>query len=795
MTDSPSLELGRLRSGSSADPAHAPVHLPVRALLRHMMALGSSGSGKTVLAKVVVEEIVRAGIPALCLDPQGDLCSLALAAADPDALVERGVDPALAREFAERCDVVIFTPASDKGVALGADPLAAVVAGVEDLADLDDELWTRAAGTIAALLGYATDDDDGEGFVAVLDTILRDLAASGRAPTSLRALTEHLAGLDDAGLQPYAKFWELKPLRQAIRKLARLEVGPRRKLFDGGVPLDIDILLGRTDIPGAATPPGKIRVAIIHLNSLHQQEDKEFLVAAVAERLYAWMLRNPKPDPQVLFYLDEVAPFIPPVRKPQCKDSLQLLFKQARKYGVCCLMATQNPGDVDYRAMAQFGTWALGRLMTRQDLKKIEPTVKSLAPALSDAIMAELPKLEPGQFVILSPDHFAAPVALQTRWLYTDHQTLDEGRIAELADARWRERFAAAVAGRGAAKQAAGRESAVPVLAAKPEPSEPGFASSPSKPASASELASSSKPASKPAASSKPTLEFTGSAAEPKPVEPTPKRPSKAEAAASEREQQLEILRAHGPVDAKRYAELLGCSESKARKDLRALVDANLAGEFKQGRASAYWLLDTGARPDLGMPNEVLVGTPALSQDQAALMGKGHLRSTMLGLGGPAETLVNTSLVHKLLWRIDFEERIASGLFGRLVGPGYEDRLGSVYLHPRTLAVLTWDRSRGLRFGDRPAEHASDVHDLDGVVRFARMAPAGLRFDDAEWSARRELAEVEAAFRQRWPARIVATYPCFLAVWKLMIRRHEPAGMRVVVLDAIAGHSVDWPGG
>ena len=138
------LVLGRSRTSDET------LALPARALLRHMMALGSSGSGKTVLSKVVVEEIVRAGVPALCLDPQGDLCSLALVAEDPDALAARGVDPALAREFAERCEVVIFTPASKKGVALGADPLAAALAGKDvQQAPIDEEQWTRAAGTIA----------------------------------------------------------------------------------------------------------------------------------------------------------------------------------------------------------------------------------------------------------------------------------------------------------------------------------------------------------------------------------------------------------------------------------------------------------------------------------------------------------------------------------------------------------------------------------------------------------------------------------------------------------------------
>lgn len=786
--DEPMLELGNERT-----PAATPVRLPTRALLRHVMALGSSGSGKTVLAKVVVEEVIRAGVPALCLDPQGDLCSLALAANDPDALVERGLDPELARSFAERCDVVIFTPASDKGVALGADPLAATLAGAPkpeqghiDPQAIDEELWTRAAGTIASLLGYGTDDDDGQGFVAVLDTILRELAERGQAPRSLRALTEHLASLDDAALAPYAKFWELKPLRQAIRKLARLEVGPRRKLFTGGLPLDIDVLLGRSTVPGLATPAGKIRVAIIHLNSLHQQEDKEFLVAAIAERLYAWMLAHPKPELQMLFYLDEVAPYIPPVRKPQCKDSLQLLFKQARKYGVGCLMATQNPGDVDYRAMAQFGTWALGRLTTRQDLKKVEPTVKSLAPAACDAVMAELPKLQPGQFVLLSPDHFARPTGLQTRWLYTQHETLDEASINALAEDRWRDRFASALVREGPAAKPAASAKPKPAASAEPAASTPkeSAASAPKKPAASTPK----KPAAPPP--EKAPSQPTSAARAKRSADPKAAAPSQA----AQLEAQLAALREHGPLEVKRFSELLNCSETTARKTLRSLVEAGRVGEFKRGRSVHYWLLDTGTRPDLAMPDAVQVALPGLNQEQATLLGQGLLRSSLLGLGGPAETLVNTSLIHKLLWRIDFEERITAGLLGRLIGPAFEDRIGSVYLHPQTLATLTWDRSRGIRFGERPAEHASDVHDLDGVVRFTAMAPAGLRFDEAEWSSRRPEADVRDAFSSRWPARIVALSSCFLSIWKLSIQRHEPAGIRVVLLDAIAGHAIDWPG-
>jgi hypothetical protein len=116
-----------------------------------------------------------------------------------------------------------------------------------------------------------------------------------------------------------------------------------------------------------------------------------------------------------------------------------------------------------------------------------------------------------------------------------------------------------------------------------------------------------------------------------------------------------------------------------------------------------------------------------------------------------------------------------------------------VYLHPRTLLTLTWEPQRGLRFVDKPHAHASEIHDLDGALRFSPQAPAGLVFDEADWRERASEAAVLDAFQTRWAARVTALQPVFVPVWKAMIRRHQPEGMRIVMLDAIVGHLVDWP--
>ena len=123
---------------------------------------------------------------------------------------------------------------------------------------------------------------------------------------------------------------------------------------------------------------------------------------------------------------------------------------------------------------------------------------------------------------------------------------------------------------------------------------------------------------------------------------------------------------------------------------------------------------------------------------------------------------------------------------------GHEDRIGSVYLHPRTLLLLVYDRQRGLRFVDVQERHASEVHDIDGIVRFTRLAPAGLRLDESEWRERKNEAAVVAAFKTRFAARVASVVPVFVPLWKAMIRRTQPEGMRVILLDAIAGHLVDW---
>ena len=201
-------------------------------------------------------------MPALCIDPQGDLCSLALNATDPEVLAERGVDPALAEAFAAQADVVVFTPASTAGIGLSADPVNLVTEGMGPTERT--HAISRTASILTGLLGYDPESDDGTGLTAVLDHCLQDLVEQGRASEGLAALTDYLHDVPAAQQKVLSRYLDLRKIKTARQRLARLDVGARRMLFHQGAPIDIDLLLGR----GAHAVEGKTRVSIIYLLSL-----------------------------------------------------------------------------------------------------------------------------------------------------------------------------------------------------------------------------------------------------------------------------------------------------------------------------------------------------------------------------------------------------------------------------------------------------------------------------------------------------------------------------------------------
>ncbi|MCA8914296.1 MAG: ATP-binding protein [Planctomycetes bacterium] len=755
---------------AEGEPAPS-LHLKPDTLLRHMMALGSSGSGKTVLCKVLTEEMVRNGLPAICIDPQGDLCSLAMNADNPEFLREKGIDPEMAAQFAATVDPVIFTPASRKGIALSADPMAIDV----DALKPRDRVYaiTSIATMVVSLLGYDLDSDDGAGLVAVFDRALTRLQKTNAFPRNLDQFTGWLLNLDDATKEEFGRYLDVKKIEHACQKLARLDVGARRLLFHEGLALDIELLLGLGD--RSAAEDGKTRLSVIYLNTLNSQEDKEFFVAALVERLYTWMLRNPSKEPQAMFYIDEVAPFIPPVRKPACKPALSLLFKQARKYGVCCLMATQNPADVDYKAMAQFGTWAIGRLTTRQDMKKVEPTVKALDPVNVDAIMEELPAQKPGQFVLISPDNFEHTHRLQCRWLYTKHETLDDERIEHLMDLPY--------------EPLEPDPDAVPItIRERFEELEHDLV--------VRELEETEVP--EPADDDDEPLPEEEDEELEEELPPDTPRSGPSSTATLQTDPEIEecdrVLAKAASMSTKEFAARAGLGESAARGRLARLYAAKRAKRFKQGRENRYYSLSTGLRPDLGLDRRVSVIVSRVTSNDAERAAREVRRtSSLFGLIGDDEELDHAELDHRLVIQLGFTEKVTRMFLKRIFGGRrHDEMLDSVYLHPENLKIVIFDPEGGIRLEERPEEYASRIVDFDGAVTFEEMRPGEVRLHEPEIKKRKSDEVIKESFKRRFRATPKRIQPVFLPVWNLHLKSSTRPSTRVVVIDALVGKPLDW---
>ena len=211
--------------------------------------------------------------------------------------------------------------------------------------------------------------------------------------------------------------------QEIARKLRFLTVGTPSLMFQKGVQIDMDMFMDKSD--------GKVPLNIIYMNTLSSTNDKQFFLATLLRELYCWMLKNPSEDIQLLFYVDEIAPYIPPYpRNPPPKEAYAFLFKQARKYGVGLVAATQNITDIDYKALAQVNTWCLGRMMTQQDIARVKQIIQSIDPTHAEAVLKKLPSLKTGEFLMLSPDVYDDVINFQVRWLVSDHKTMDEKDIS-----------------------------------------------------------------------------------------------------------------------------------------------------------------------------------------------------------------------------------------------------------------------------------------------------------------------------------------------------------------------------
>lgn len=417
---------GKLHVGTSKKTGDK-IEIPVKTLRRHFAALGASGSGKTVFVKAVLEECIREGIPLLLIDIQGDLASLALMG-DRKQVEDRGTPGSYYDEVKNNAQVAIFTPASTKGIPISMNPLKAPPTGLdrEDVIQAIDSV----AETIASLLAYNTEKGKGKDVHSYLYILLQAVwMPKNGVPEELDSFDDLIRCIenDQDYIEYGAELLSDKDKSDLKRQLKSLTIGSDSLIFNMGMPLDIEAMMNWAD-------EGKTPVNVLYLNTIRDDETRMNFMADVATQTYNYMIKNPKEHVQLVLLFDELAGLVPPVGSPPTKKPIQLLLKQARKYGVSLLLATQNISDVDYKSLGQVGTWALGRLMAKQDIEKVKAIIEAISPAEVDTITTKLRNLKTGEFMLLAPDVFKEVQYMQVRWLVTNHTTLDDLKVKKVLD-------------------------------------------------------------------------------------------------------------------------------------------------------------------------------------------------------------------------------------------------------------------------------------------------------------------------------------------------------------------------
>ena len=415
---SPSLYLGKEHSTDE------DVFLPLKALNKHISVFGQTGSGKTVACKILIEEAVRHEIPAIIIDPQGDISCLAMVE-DYEKLKPYGISEEFYNEYKDKVEVVIFTPASEKGIPLSINPL------IMPPQELDKEEKILAidgiATTMVNVLRYKINTEKGGAVKAYLVSLFDQCLEKDILIANFEMLID-LIRTEEAYLSESIRtLLSQKEKDSLIKRIKSINVGASSLVFNLGPKLSVQNLIRPTN-------PNKIRIAIIFMNTLSNLRLRELYITTLAQNLYTYIRSNPSADPQLIFYIDELAgppQLIPPHPKnPPTKQWLQLLFKQGRKYGLSMVVATQNISDVDYKSFGQVSTFLFGRFVTPQDLRIVDKMLQSHPEARF--IVDQLQKFRSGEFYVLSPDNFNAPVHIITRRLYSIHQTLSDEDVAKM---------------------------------------------------------------------------------------------------------------------------------------------------------------------------------------------------------------------------------------------------------------------------------------------------------------------------------------------------------------------------
>jgi len=431
-------------AGTESSENPTPLLYDSSDLVTHAVIAGMTGSGKTGLGIGVIEEAAIDGVPVIAIDPKGDLGNLlltfpALAASDfapwvdadearragqtPDAfagaeaskwskgLAAWGQDGARIQRLRDAAEFAIYTPGSTAGRPLSiATSFAAPDPVIVQDPDLLQDRVSTAATSVLTLAGVDAEPMRSREHT-LLATLFSESWRAGR-DLDLAALIAQIQSPPIAriGVVDLESFFPSKDRFALAMQLNQLLAAPGFAAWLEGEALDVDRLL--------YSESGRPRVSIISIAHLDDQE-RMFFVSLLLNEIVGWMRRQRGTSSlRALIYFDEIFGFLPPVANPPSKAPLLTMLKQARAFGMGLVVATQNPVDLDYKALGNAGTWMLGRLQTERDKARVLDGLEGAAAGASldrariDQVLSGLGKRQ----FLLHNVHEKEPVVFETRW-------------------------------------------------------------------------------------------------------------------------------------------------------------------------------------------------------------------------------------------------------------------------------------------------------------------------------------------------------------------------------------------
>lgn len=415
-------------------------------LVTHAVCVGMTGSGKTGLCISLLEEAAIDGIPAIVIDPKGDLPNLLLtfpelkpqdfqpwineddaqkknlSPADYAAqqaelwkkgLAEWGQDGNRIQRLRDAAEFRIYTPGSNAGISVSI--LKSFAAPPPAIRDEPELLAERVNTTATSLLGFiGIDADPIESREHVLLSTIFTKQWNAGLDLDLPGLIQQIQKppVTKLGVMDLESVFPAQDRFQLAMGLNNLLAAPTFASWMEGDPLDIPQILH--------TPAGKPRIAIFSIAHLDDAQ-RMFFVSLLLNAVLGWMrTQSGTTSLRAILYMDEIFGYFPPVANPPSKLPLLTLLKQGRAFGLGVVLATQNPVDLDYKGLSNTGTWFIGRLQTERDKARVLEGLEGAAAGSGQRFdrqqMEETLAGLSTRIFVLNNTHDDTPEVFETRW-------------------------------------------------------------------------------------------------------------------------------------------------------------------------------------------------------------------------------------------------------------------------------------------------------------------------------------------------------------------------------------------